>query len=80
MDSPEEYGKYEAINLSKLKFPGPIFASGTYPTGLVINEVVHVRSSCVFGFLVVDFERKEARIFEVELHSPFLSKSFTERE
>ena len=44
-----------AQNLMQIEFPGTIYASGDFPTGLVIEEEVYVRSSCMFGFLTVDF-------------------------
>ena len=33
----------------------------------------------MFGFLTVDFERKEARIFQIKLKDPFIGHSFNDR-
>ena len=60
----------------RLDFTGIIFASSSYPSGLVIEDKVIVRSSCLLGYLVVDFKNQEARIYEVELSDPFKSDSF----
>ena len=54
LDSHANTEKKETSNLMRFEFPGVIYASGGYPTALVIKEVVYVRSSCMFGFLVVD--------------------------
>ena len=60
----------------RLDFPGAIFASSSYPSGLVIKDNVIARSSCLLGYLVVDFESQEAHIYEVELCDPYESHSF----
>ena len=72
----DEKEKDKQVNLIRLDFPGAIFASSSYPTGLVIKDRVIVRSSCLLGYLVVDFENQEARIYEVELCDPLESGSF----
>ena len=68
--------KKDAFNLMRLEFPHPVIAFSSYPTSRVVKKTVRVRSTCSYGFLTVNEEKKEARIFGQKLWQPLQGSSF----
>lgn len=48
-----------------MEFEGVIIAQASYPVSLVVKEHAVPRNSCNFGYLTIDPEKQEARIYEV---------------
>ena len=53
----------KGYNLMRLSFSGSVIAFSCYPAHRLVKKSVQIRSTCSYGFLVVDDEKQEARIY-----------------